>query len=255
MAFLPARVCVTGRLTVECGPALLDQPALPGRQGRLALTYLALWRTRPVARDELIEALWPEAAPASVHVAVSAVVSKLRACLGRVGLRSDVLTAGAGCYQLRLPPGSTVDVESAANRLDRAEGALRAGDVAGAWSGATVAASILRRPLLPGEDAAWLTARRTELRDLLLRAYDCLTDLWLARGDTTLALATAREALTIAPMRESGYRRLMRAQVAAGESGEALRLYDQLRQTLREELGVSPSPETQALFADLLGGS
>jgi SARP family transcriptional regulator, regulator of embCAB operon len=254
LASPPARMYLTGRLTVECGDALLDQRALPGRQGRLALTYLALTRTRPVPRDELIVALWPEAAPASVDTALSAVVSKLRGSMTQLGLPADVLTANAGCYQLRLPPGSIIDIETAANRLDRAEGALRADDLGAAWSGATVATAILRRPLLPGDDAPWLTGRRTDLRDMLLRAYDCLTEVWLRRGDTTLATAAARDALAIAPLRESGYRRLMRVHVAAGERGEALRLYDHLRGLLRDELGVSPSPETQALFADLLAG-
>ena len=40
------------------GRAVEDE--LPGRKGRLAFAYLVANRDRPVGRDELIGALWPE---------------------------------------------------------------------------------------------------------------------------------------------------------------------------------------------------
>lgn len=244
---------VTGRLTIEHGEQRLEQSELPGRQGRLALAYLALSRTRPVPRDELVDALWPGAAPPSADSALSAVISKLRSGLTRIGLDGPAtVEASAGCYALRLPPPAIVDTETAANSLDRAEGALRAGDLQRAWTCATVATAILRRPLLPGEDAPWLTVRRTRLRDLLLRAYECLVEIWLQQGETTLAIATARTALEIAPFRESGHRRLMRAYAAAGDRAEALRVYEDCRTLLRSELGANPSPETQEIYQALL---
>lgn len=250
---LPVRVYVTGRLTVEHGGNHLEQSQLPGRQGRLALAYLVLHRTRPVPRDELIDALWPDQPPRSADAALNAVVSKLRSGFTKVGLDGQgVVTSNAGCYEVRLPPGAVIDVETAANSLDRGEGALRAGELSRAWSCATVATAILRRPLLPGEDAPWLDARRTRLADQLLRAYDCLVEVWLQRRDTTLAVATARTALEVAPFRESGHRQLMRAHAAAGDRAEALRVYEQCRTLLRDELGADPSPETERVYAELL---
>lgn len=253
MAVAPLRVYLTGGVALEQDGSRIEQAALPGRQGRAALVYLVLARTRPVPRDELVDALWPQSVPPSVNTALSAVVSKLRSAFG--GLAEGPhpeLTSRNGCYELRLPAGAQIDLEVAVNRLDRAEGELRKGNMTAAWSAATVAAAILRRPLLPGDDAPWLTAKRDELRNLLVRAYDCLVDIWLVRGDTTLAVALARDALELAPFRESGYRRLMRAHAAAGDRAEALRTYEQCRALLREELGVSPSAETQAVHRQLL---
>lgn len=247
------RVYITGRLTIEHGAATVDQSQLPGRQGRRALAYLILHRSRAVPRNELLDALWGDSPPRSADAAMSALVSKLRSALAKVGVDEPAtLASSAGCYQLRLPPGTAVDVETAANSLDRAEGAARAGDLVTAWSCATVASAILRRPLLPGEDAPWLDDRRRQLRDLLLRAYDCLVEIWLQHGDTTLAVAVATRALDIAPFRESGYRRLMRAHAAAGDRAEALRVYERCRTLLRDELGVDPSAETEAFYRELL---
>ncbi len=53
------------------------------------------------------------------------------------------------------------------------------------------------------------------------------------------------------PFRESGYRRLMRLHLRAGDRGEALRVYERCRRLLAEELDTEPSPETEALRADV----
>lgn len=253
MANATLRVYLTGRVCLELADRRLDQSTLPGRQGRAALVYLTLYRTRPVPRDELAAALWATQTPPAFGAALNAIVSKLRGALNALGsgAGAGVVTSN-GCFELRLPPGAAVDLEVAANRLDRAEGALRNGHATKAWSDATVAAAILRRPLLPGEDAPWLDGRRRALRDLLLRAYDCLNEVWLVRGETTLAVAIAREALELAPFRETGHRRLIRAHAAAGDRAEALRVYERCRTLLREELGVSPSAETETVYRTLL---
>jgi DNA-binding SARP family transcriptional activator len=46
----------------------------------------------------------------------------------------------------------------------------------------------------------------------------------------------------------------MRALAVRGDIAAALAAYDQLRQLLREELGVSPSPAAQTMHARLLHG-
>lgn len=56
-----------------------------------------------------------------------------------------------------------------------------------------------------------------------------------------------------APFRESGHRLLMEALAARGDVAEALRVYEELRVLLRDELGTPPSPATKALHRRLLG--
>ena len=55
-----------------------------------------------------------------------------------------------------------------------------------------------------------------------------------------------------APFRESGYRYLMQVLELRENRAEALQVYEELRQLLRNELGISPSPATQALHRRLL---
>ena len=62
----------------------------------------------------------------------------------------------------------------------------------------------------------------------------------------------AEEAIALEPFRESGYRRLMEVHIAAGNRAEALRVYERCRRLLADELGAFPSPETEAIYRDLL---
>jgi DNA-binding SARP family transcriptional activator len=186
-------------------------------------------------------------------VALSAIVSKLRSRLGGVGLsRSEVLVQAFGCYQLRLPDGAWVDVEAAAGALHQAEGALLAGDPRGAYGPALIATVISRRPFLQGEESTWAERRRAALADTLVRSLECLSHASAANRELPLALAHAREVVRIEPFRESGYRLLMTLLRAHGERAEAVRVYEQCRSILAEELGVSPSTETAALHRQLL---
>lgn len=247
----PVRFYLTGRVAVEGPAGVADQADLAGRQGRRVLVRLAADRDRPVPTDVLADCLWPHRLPRSWEPSLRALVSKLRGALATVGIGSDPLPAEGGCYQLRLP-GAWVDLEAAANHLDHAEGALRAGDHDRAWSDAIVTAAITGRPLLPGEDGPWIAAQRDRLTGLRLRALDCLVVAWTACGQHRLAIGVAREAVALAPFREDGYRRLMTAQIDAGDRAEAVRTYERCRRLLDEELGVAPSPATEAVYVGAL---
>jgi SARP family transcriptional regulator, regulator of embCAB operon len=238
------RLYLLGRIVLEAPAGTLVAADLPGRQGRLALAFLALHRSQPVPRGELSEILWSNEPPDAWDVALSAVISKLRRVLTMVGL-DGALVSGGGCYELRLPTAVWVDVETAATQLDRAEGALRRGEIDAAWAAATVALAILRRPLLPGDDAPWLSVERARLDGMRARASDSLVEAWLARGEGPLAQRLAEEAVAVAPLREMNHRLLVRAHLTQGNRSEALLAYQRCRRLLLDELGIEPSTTTQ----------
>src|SRR5215217_5353809 len=66
------------------------------------------------------------------------------------------------------------------------------------------------------------------------------------------AVKWAEQTVALAPFRETGYRHLMEAHAAAGNRAEALRVYDQCRRLLADELGTYPSPETESIYRALL---
>jgi YVTN family beta-propeller protein len=250
---LQPRVSLLGRVSLETDGRAVDESRFPGRQGRLLFAYLVAERGRAVPRDELAEALWGEAPPPTWDKALTGVVSRVRALLSDQGVDgADALTGAFGCYRLELPEGTWVDVLAAATTADGAEAALAAGELGKATSDATFAESLLREPFLPGEDGAWVEEKRRELADVRRRALAVLADASLRSGEAGEAVRWAGQAIALEPFRETGYRRLMEAHVAAGDRAEALRVYERCRQLLADELGAYPSPETESIYRALL---
>jgi len=251
------RIRLTGRVGVEGDTGAFDGSALPGRQGRIVLAYLAL-NHHPVARDVLAELVWGETLPRSWERDLSAVVSKLKGLLARAGA-DGALGSAVGCYELRLPPDATVDVELARLYVEDGEQALRAGDLSAALAAASTAANLARRPFLPGDEGDWVQARRDELRELALQALDIAIACHRGRGEPMSAIRLATAAVELDPLRESGHATLMRLHLDAGNRAEALRTHERCRALLLDRLGVPPGPEVEsvhreALLSDLVEG-
>ena len=245
------RVSLTERVSIEAGGTTVDEQRFPGRQGRLVFAYLLAAHGRPVPRDELAEALWGDQLPATWEKALSVLVSKLRPLLNECGLDTS-LTSAFGCYQLTLPAGTWIDLVAATEAAAAAERALAAGDLDAARAEASTAESLARRTFLPGEGARWVEEKRSELRETLVRALDCLAEAHGLAGDPAAAVRAAEELIALEPFRERGYRLLMQAQSAAGNDAEALRVYERCRRLLADELGTYPSPGTEAIYRRLL---
>lgn len=251
---MTVRIYLTSRVRVENGDLLIDESALPGRQGRLVLAYLVAERTRPVSRDELSLELWGDAVPDAWEKGLMAIISKLRAALRSVGLPADTLQTAFGCYQLMLPYDTWVDIEDAATAVHAAEVAIAAGRPLDGYGWAYVAYHIGRRPFLLGEDGPWASRRRSALREVYLRALECAIVCDAANGDLAEAIQAAEDLIALEPVRESAYQRLMCALAENGNRGEAIKVYERCRRVLDEELGVPPSAQTRAVYESLIKG-
>jgi DNA-binding SARP family transcriptional activator len=243
------RIQLCGPLAVERDGQRLDA-GLPGRQGRLLFTFLAVNRHREVPRDEVAEALWREPDPATVDARLNPLLSKLRRVLG-----ADAVE-GRTTLRFRLPD-AWVDLEAAVEAVHRAESAVAQHDWLRAWGPALTALFIAERGFLAGEDAPWITEIRNQLTVLRLRGLECYaaTELGIAGTELAGAVRAGQQLIQLAPLRESGYRYLMNALAAQDNLAEALAIYGQLCDTLREQLGVSPSPATRDLYQQLLAAT
>lgn len=247
------RIYLAGRVCVESRGGVYDEASLPGRQGRLLFCFLVLNQTVPLARHELVNAVWGEAAPEAVDAALNALVSKVRRLLDRAAIDgASALAASMGSYRLQLPVGSWIDIEQAEVSIHEAEIAARNVDMPAMYLAALVAGAVARRPFLAGESHAWVVAQRERLRTILLRTLDYRSDFYQWHVEPDVALKLAQEAVALEPFREIGYQRLMRLLGDQGNRAEALRVYERCRRLLRDELGLSPSPETEALYLTLL---
>jgi DNA-binding SARP family transcriptional activator len=241
------RICICGELAGTVGGRPLEA-ALRGRLGRLLFAYLVLNRDRAVTRGELVDRLWDESPPDSSATTLNSLLSRMRS-----GLGADVLQ-GRSTLRLMLPPDAWIDVEKARSWVAAAHAALERARPAEAFSRAREALAVLEQGLLVDVETRWLDEQRRELDELAIGALECVAAAGPRLGGAEAAEGAhaARAVIERAPYRETGYRLLMEALERRGNLAEALRVYEQCRALLGEELGATPGPELRQLHRRLL---
>lgn len=114
------------------------------------------------------------------------------------------------------------------------------------------AASLYQGDFLPGIDREWVIARREALHDAYIEALIGVGECARARNDLRAAINSFKQALDIEPYREDINRAIMICYANLGEKHQILTHLHKLRELLREDLAVEPSPETIELANRLL---
>jgi DNA-binding SARP family transcriptional activator len=105
--------------------------------------------------------------------------------------------------------------------------------------------------LLPGWYDDWIFLERERMRQLRLHALEALAEVLARKGRYADALEAGLIALRGEPLRESAHRAVIAVHLLEGNTGEAIRQYEQCKRLLREELGVRPTPQTTRLLKDV----
>jgi TolB-like protein len=208
---------------------------------RLAvLAYLAAAKPRGMhRRDSLLVMFWPEDDEQRARNALSQTVHAIRRDIGNqvlqtrghelIGVDSTALSCDAVEFEERLDRN---ELESAL-RLYGGEflGGLAIGDAMGfdRWQ----------------EGEAW------RLQRLAWKAAATLADAAEADGNLIAALHWLERAVEFLPTDEVLLRRLLALTDSMGDRAGALRAHERFSALLREAYGVAPSPETEALVAEI----
>ena len=190
---------------------------------------LGLQPNRRLHREQLMEAMWPQAAPDSAAGNLRKAVHFARQRLGQ-----DAISSTGGVIELW--PDTDVTVDALA--FERAaKQALSSPDPAHALAAARLSSG----ELLPDDRyAPWADEPRHRLRLLAVQVMK-KAELW----DLVLE---------IDPADEDAHGALMRSALDAGDRTAAIRQFEKLRERLRIDLGVGPSPETVGLYEQALAG-
>jgi DNA-binding SARP family transcriptional activator len=221
--------------------------------------YLVCHRGRPVPRDELVAAIWPDAGAGAAGTSLRVAAHALRRILGRAPAGGDggapltVLARGAGYALGGAEPWLDVDAfERCAALGRRLEGAGRR---AGALALYARAADLYRGDFLPDSWEEWVTFRREALKDQFLFVLGRVAELALAAGDPHACIAHCQRVLAHDRCREDVYRLLMACYGRLGQRGRVRRWYELCVRALRAELDVAPEPDTEDCYLRALRGA
>jgi LuxR family maltose regulon positive regulatory protein len=207
---------------------------------QLLLTYRGQW----FYREQIVDHLWPDLSPDSAErdfkVALNALTKALEPNRPRGAQPFFVIRQGS-VYGLN--PAARVVVD--ADDFQRLAGSDE------------VAA--LRQALALYEDDYlpdslyddWSNAGRQRLRHMYLTTAERLARHLLQAGSWDEAYEICQAILARDNCWEAAYRLLMQVHAAQGNHTLLLSTYQRCAATLQEELGVEPSPSTQALFGRL----
>lgn len=226
------------------GPNGHELASLLAQPKRFALlAYLALGEGDGYhRRDTLAAMFWPDLDQFAARRALRNTLYHLRDALGE----GVIVTRGDDAVSID-PALLTCDVRM-----------LRDAVAAGRYAEAV---DLYRGELLAGLHFAnageafeeWLSAQRTSVARLVARALSALVDRERHAGNLQAAAAWAGRAAAFDPMDEGALRRAMDLLVDAGDTGGALRLYENFARRLSAELDAAPSADTQALAARIRG--
>jgi ATP/maltotriose-dependent transcriptional regulator MalT/DNA-binding SARP family transcriptional activator len=231
-----------GRFRVLRDGAPVPRSAWRSRKARDLLKMLVARHGRPVSRDALIEALWPEEDPARCANRLSVALSTLRAVLDeqrRFDADHFVLSS-AGAVSLDLDHVA-VDLEAflreaAAGLTLHGEGPTAQAHARLSAAETAYAGDLLEEDLY--ED--WAVAAREQARDLYVRVARCLAADAHAAGDHDGAVRFLLRVLERDAYDEEAHLALVLALVDAGRHGEARRAFRVYRGRM-DEVGVEPA--------------
>lgn len=226
---------------------------LAGRQQRVVLARMAFEDGNPVTVDELADALWPRDRGRSWEGALRGIISKVRAFLGQIGEDTARVDSTGHGYQLRCDAHLMVDLWTARTELTVAEASIREDQPDRACRSARLAVELLDAPLLHGIEGEWIDDHRHHLALQRVRALRALARAESLLGHHEAAVDAAAGAVEVDALDECSHRVLMLAHQAAGNRGGALAAYQRCRRCLATTLGVSPCPDTERVYLDLLG--
>ena len=237
------KVRVLGALDIQG----VDQHALGSRKARTLIKVLAVARGQPVPVPRLVDCLWPGRPPARPSQQISVLISRLRSVLGAERLpRSD-----AG-YQLL---ADWIDLDVANHLATAAARRLAQQNYASARLAAEAALALMRGDLLADEpDSPWADEERAAVTRLGLDVRRTAARAALAIGDFSAARNMSEAVVAADPYDEGALQVLMAALAHGGQPGTALATFARARKRLREDLGVDPSPATDAVHKAILQG-
>jgi DNA-binding SARP family transcriptional activator/WD40 repeat protein len=223
---------------------------LGGERQRALLALLLVRANEMVSTDWLVEQLFgPQPSPGAVN-ALYVAVSRLRRTLSERG--EQVLVTRGGGYLLALEP-QQLDAIMFERLLDEGRALVASGDPSAGSERLGEALALWHGP--PLADLSTVEGLQPEIRrldELRLLAL-------MERIDADLSLGRAREVvgelerlIAREPLQERLRGQLMLALYRSGRQADALAAYRETSELLRDELGLTPSPELRELERRIL---
>jgi DNA-binding SARP family transcriptional activator/tetratricopeptide (TPR) repeat protein len=221
--------------------------AVTAGRDRVVLSMLLLHPGRIVGVDELVDAVWEVAPPATARGQLQTCVSRLRRALPLDTIVTDPAGYGVqvGADDLDATVFARLTAQARAHTADTPDEARRL---------FRTALDLWRGPALVGIDSRAVRHRAAALDELQAVATEDWVDLELSGGRERDLIGELNSLVERFPLRERLRAQLMLTLYRVGRQADALTEYRRARDALRDELGLEPGPALQELHQQILTG-
>jgi LuxR family maltose regulon positive regulatory protein len=248
------RVYTLGGFQTWLGDQAVPPKGWHREKARQLFQLLITYRHAPLDRDQILEFLWPNANPSiaqrNFKVALSTLYNVLEPNRQPGSDSAFVLREGT-VYGIRPSSDLWLDAEEFIHSFHEAEDLMEQ-DSDQAIRLLQSCMDLHQGEYLPDTRYdGWAAAEREHIATLFLQAADRLCCLLLRRDASSEVIDLCHRILQYDSCWERAYRHLMLAYDQLGDHGQIARVYQRCVQVMQEELDISPSPETTALYEKL----
>jgi predicted ATPase/DNA-binding SARP family transcriptional activator len=242
------QVYTLGQFRVLVGGQLVADQAWRRRSARQLFKFLLSRPGRRATRDEVVDIFWPDSDPDAASSNLRSTLYALRRVLqpptGTPGV--DVVFTDHDSIWLRPDVELWTDADAF---LKAVAEALRAADPLLLLEAAS--ASYAGDYLPDDLSFTWTSERREVLKRAWIDLQFALAAAADKHADVDAVARPLERLLRADACDERAARELMKLMARSGRRAEALRIYQQLLESLREELNIDPSPESVALYQQI----
>jgi DNA-binding SARP family transcriptional activator/TolB-like protein len=223
---------------VRLGNTAGDDLTPKARKTRALLAVLALSKSA-VPRGRLVDLLWGDRGEEQAKASLRQALYELRGLAATGYIVAERESVSLGPKRLHTDLG---EIHRLADGRD-------AGGVADALEAVETPLLGTLDDITPEFDE-WLRDERARLASALVSAGTGLAEDTLTKGDAALARRLAEQLERLDPLDERVARLGIRSDLASGDRPAALRRYGRLKTRLQDQLGITPSPEIEALLEE-----
>ncbi len=237
------RVQTLGGFQVWRGDEAVPSSGWRREKARQLFQLLITYRTSPLDRDQICEHLWPEADIVTAQRNFKITLNTLYQVLEQErepGADSAFILREGSTYSLRPGADVVLDVDAFMNAVKGSKGNVELLEEA---------VRLYKGEYLPDTlYETWAAEERERLQSMFLESVDLLVEVNIERKRFPEAIDLCQRLLANDNCWERAYRHLMLAYAGLGDRGQVGRTYQRCVQTLKKELDVAPSPETETVY-------
>jgi len=208
------------------------------------LFFMLLAHPEGMTKEEISLIFWPDASPEEIKFRFKNTVYRLRRALGKdsVILEQDI-------YRFNNSLDYEYDVEIFLKQYALAS---KAKDPLQKLSHFREAVKYYRGNYLPDVVETWAMTPRENLKQNFVSILLQVSEIYLNQSNYDLALEYCQRTLTEDNLLEDAYRLALRIFAAQGNRAALVRQYQRCVEVLEREISAEPSPQTQALYNELI---